>query len=133
MVKPKSMVAEKIGQQRTHGRRRCPVQYLVMMETIEEKLPTAPEELAKHGERVIASQEVMIELKKAGKVLAGGVPVGRKAAVAIVEAESNDELSELLMRIPVHSISDTKVVPLASHESVARAIRREFEHRKASP
>ena len=108
------------------------MQYLVMMETMEEKVPTTPQELANHGERVIASQEVMIELKKGGKVLAGGVPVGRKAIVAIVEAESNDELSEVLMRIPLHSISDVDVVPLASHESVVRAIRREFEHRKAS-
>jgi muconolactone delta-isomerase len=108
------------------------VQYLVMMETMEEKVPTAPQELAKHGVRVIASQEAMIELRKAGKVLAGGVPVGRKAIVAIAEAESNDELSDLVMRIPLHSISDVDVVPLASHESVIRAIRREFEHQKAS-
>jgi len=108
------------------------VQYLVMMETMEEKVPTAPHELAKHVERVIASQEAMIELKKAGKVLAGGVPVGRKAIVAIAEAESNDELSELLMRIPLHAISDVEVVPLASHESLIPAIRKSVERLKSS-
>ena len=108
------------------------MQYLVMMETMEEKVPTAPQELAKHVERVIASQEAMIELKKAGKVLAGGVPVGRKAIIAIAEAESNDELSELLMRIPLHAISDVEVVPLASHESLIPAIRKSVERLKSS-
>ncbi len=108
------------------------MQYFVVMETMEEKIPTVPQELAKHGERVIASQEVMIELRKAGKVLAGGVPVGRKAIVAIVEAESNDELNELLMHIPVYAISDVEVVPLASHGSVLRTIREKFEQAKSS-
>jgi len=54
-----------------------------------------------------------------------------RAAMGGAEAESHDELSELLMRIPLHSISDVEVVPLASHESVIPVIRKSIERLKS--
>lgn len=56
----------------------------------------------------------IMELEKKKKILAGGLPVGERAFVCIVEAKSHDELDRLLQSIPMWGVLDWEVTPLQS-------------------
>ena len=51
-------------------------------------------------------------LEKSRKVLAGGLPVGERAFVMIVNARSNEELDEVLRDLPMWAALDWQVTPL---------------------
>ena len=65
---------------------------------------------------VIPSFNRLIELKKDGRILAGGLPVGERAFAFIVEASSNAEVDRLVQSIPIWGMSDWKVTQLHSVE-----------------
>ncbi len=65
---------------------------------------------------VIPSFNRLIELRKDGRILAGGLPVGERAFAFIVEASSNAEVDRLVQSIPIWGMSDWKVTPLHSVE-----------------
>ncbi|MCH8293299.1 hypothetical protein IH992_19635 [Candidatus Poribacteria bacterium] len=65
---------------------------------------------------VIPSFERLIQLRKDGKILAGGLPVGDRAFAFIVEASSNAEVDQLCQSIPLWGMMDWKVTPLHSVE-----------------
>jgi hypothetical protein len=44
--------------------------------------------------------EALVKLREEGKILAVGVPAGDRAHVFIVDAASNDEVSELIQSLP---------------------------------
>jgi hypothetical protein len=75
------------------------MQYLV--EGSRGPLPPSPEQaIALLEGTVIPAFEHMTKLKAEGKLLAGGLPVGDRAFVCIIEAGSNDEADRIRARHP---------------------------------
>ena len=90
------------------------MQYLVTMDN--EAGPVwPPEDREDFAQRIIRPGFDVIErLKNEGKIVAGGLQVGRKTITFIAEAESNDALDEILHTIPWFWTTDTDVIPLSS-------------------
>ena len=61
---------------------------------------------------VASTWEMIKQLESNGKVLAGGAMIGKPAGCVIVDVDSNEELSELLTRLPVAGYMDWEIVPL---------------------
>lgn len=73
----------------------------------------SPEEMVKVlKEIILPSFDEMIRLEKKKTILAGGLPVGDRAFVFIVEASSNEELDKMLRTIPMWGALDWEVTPL---------------------
>lgn len=80
----------------------------------------SPEETIQVLEQVIIpSFDALIKLEAQKKILAGGLPVGDRAFVCIVEASSNDEVDQLLRGLPMWGALKWKVTPLQSFEGRA--------------
>ncbi|MGB7291173.1 MAG: muconolactone Delta-isomerase family protein [Thermodesulfobacteriota bacterium] len=62
---------------------------------------------------VIPSLDQLAKWEKEGKVT-GGLPVGQRAFVFIVEASSNEELDQMLRSLPIWGGMKWKVIPLQS-------------------
>ena len=61
-----------------------------------------PEEAIKVLEEIVLpSFDQLIGLEKKKKILAGGLPVGERAIVFIAEASSNEELDQMLRKLPL--------------------------------
>ena len=56
--------------------------------------------------------EVIKQLENNGKVLAGGALIGQRAGCVIVDVDSNEELSDILNRLPLSAYLEWEVVPL---------------------
>jgi muconolactone delta-isomerase len=63
-------------------------------------------------EVILPSFDMLLKLEAEKKILAGGLPVGDRAFVFIVEATSNDEADQLLRNIPMWGSLDWEVTPL---------------------
>ncbi len=74
--------------------------------------------------------EALMRLQAEKKILAGGVPVGRRALVFILEAESHDAVDRLLRSLPMWSQFKWDVVALETFGGRA-AQEREFVQRLA--
>jgi len=73
----------------------------------------SPEEAIQVLEEIILpSFDQLIKLEKQKKILAGGLPVGERAFVFIVEATSHEELDQMLRKIPLWGSLDWEVTPL---------------------
>jgi hypothetical protein len=74
-----------------------------------------PEEAVESLEEVILPTfDALMKLEAQKKIAAGGLPVGDRAVVFIVEAASNEELDRLLRSIPAWGVLDWHVTPLQS-------------------
>ncbi len=60
---------------------------------------------------VIPSFDRLVKLEKEGKIT-GGLPVGQRAFIFIVEAASNEEVDRLLRSLPIWGGMEWKVIPL---------------------
>ncbi|MEM7008976.1 MAG: muconolactone Delta-isomerase family protein [Thermodesulfobacteriota bacterium] len=67
---------------------------------------------------VIPAFDELEELESDG-ALVGGVPVGERAFVFIVEAESHDDVDRTLRSLPLWGVMDWEVTPLQDFESRA--------------
>jgi muconolactone delta-isomerase len=56
--------------------------------------------------------QVIKQLENGGKVVTGGAMIGRRAGVVIVDVDSNEELADLLNRLPLSAYLEWEVVPL---------------------
>ena len=56
--------------------------------------------------------QVIKQLEENGKVLAGGAFIGQRAGCVIVDVDSNDELADILNRVPLFAYLEWDVVPL---------------------
>lgn len=56
--------------------------------------------------------ETIKQLEGSGKVIAGGAFVGQRAGCVIVDVDSNEELADLLNRLPLFAYLKWEVVPL---------------------
>lgn len=63
-------------------------------------------------EIVLPSFDQLIKWEKQKKILAGGLPVGDRAFVFIVEAASNEEVDAILRGLPVWGVLDWEVTAL---------------------
>ncbi len=76
-----------------------------------------PEQLTTLAEEaVIPSLEALTKLQSEKKILAGGCIAGQRAHAFIVEAASNEAVSELLHSLPLWAGHDWTVTPLESWE-----------------
>lgn len=104
----------------------CPVasylivpQYFVTMD-IEAADPLLPvDQLARvMRESILPSVEALMQLAVQGKVITGGYPIGDRFMVFIVEAESEDEVREVLAGLPLSDVARTTVRRLQSPEEL---------------
>jgi hypothetical protein len=63
-------------------------------------------------EMVLPSLDQLIQMEKRKKILAGGLPVGDRAFVFIVEAASNEEVDAMLRKLPMWGVLDWEVTAL---------------------
>jgi muconolactone delta-isomerase len=56
--------------------------------------------------------QVIKQLESSGKVVAGGAMIGHRAGCVILDVESNEELADLLNRLPLSAYLQWEVVPL---------------------
>jgi muconolactone delta-isomerase len=61
---------------------------------------------------VLPTFDQLIRLEKEKKILAGGLPVGDRSLVFIVEASSNEKLDQMLRMLPLWGSLDWEVTPL---------------------
>ena len=91
----------------------------------------SPEEAIKVlGEIILPSFDQLIKLEKQKKILAGGIPIGDRAFVFIVEASSNEELDQMLRELPMWGSFDWEVTALqtfAGRAAQERSIVKEFK------
>ena len=107
------------------------MQYLV--EGTRGPLPPSPEQaIALLEEVVIPAFEYVGRLKAEGKVLAGGLPVGDRAFVCIIEAASNDEADRIVREMPTWGVLEWKVTPLQSFEARAEMERKAVQALKSA-
>jgi muconolactone delta-isomerase len=87
--------------------------YLVTMD-IETADPLLPiDRLAEVvREAILPSLKTLTELKARGKVVTGGYPVGERFLVMVVEADSEEELQEVLDELPLSDVAKVKASPL---------------------
>lgn len=101
------------------------MKYLVMMELIGTPPVASPQDLVRWLEQmVIPSEEAVIKLESEGKILAGGDLSGRRGMAVIMEAASNEELSQLLNDLPEWPLLKVDVTPLESFEGRLALVRK---------
>ena len=107
------------------------MQYLV--EGARGPLPPLPEQaIALLEGTVIPAFEYVIRLRREGKVLAGGLPVGDRAFVCIIEAASNDEADRIVRDMPTWGLLEWKITPLQSFEARAEMERKVVQTLKSA-
>lgn len=62
--------------------------------------------------RMASTWEVIKQLENSGKVIAGGAFIGQRAGCVIADVESNEELADMLNRLPLFAHLDWEVVPM---------------------
>jgi len=79
---------------------------------------------------VLPSFTEFVRLEKEKKIIAGGLPVGDRSFVFIVEAKSNDELDRMLRRIPMWGTLDWEVTALQTFSGRAEQERQAVKELK---
>ena len=67
---------------------------------------------------IVPTFEILKEFEDDGTIV-GGVPVGDRAVVFIAEAESNDDLDQMIRSLPIWPLMDWEVTPLQDVEARA--------------
>ena len=76
---------------------------------------TSPEEAIQILEKgILPTFDALMKLQEEKKIIAGGLPIGDRAFVFIVEASSNDEVDKLLRSLPAWGALKWKVTALES-------------------
>ena len=81
---------------------------------------------------VIPSFDVLTALESKRKIVAGGLPLGDRAFVFIVDAKSNEEVDALLRDLPMWGSSSGRSTPLQSFKGRARIEREAVRSLKAA-
>lgn len=72
------------------------------------------EELSVLENGILPTFDTFIKMEENKKIIAGGLPVGERRFVFILEAASNEEADQLLRKIPAWGALDWDVTPLQS-------------------
>jgi muconolactone delta-isomerase len=92
------------------------MRYLVQIESIDSGENMPPRQVAALLEDiVIPTMKVLVEWEKMSKAK-GGILSGRRGAAFVIDAASNEELSDLLRGLPVWGFSEVEITPLDSAE-----------------
>lgn len=81
---------------------------------------------------VLPTFKVLNELEKRKRIIAGGLPVGDRSLVFIAEAKSNDELDQILRKLPMWGELDWEVTPLQTFNGRAKQERQALRELKRS-
>ena len=68
---------------------------------------------------VLPGLDAVADLEAKKTILAGGLPVGERALVFIIEAPSNEDLDVMLQKIPLWGLLAWEVTPLQSFKARA--------------
>ena len=79
---------------------------------------------------VLPSLEALKDLQSKGKILAGGHPVGQRYIVMFMEAESEEEIYELVKDLPLSELGDTVVTELKSFEELQHPQKEDRRNRR---
>jgi len=108
------------------------MQYLVQMKLAVYGRPTTPQEGATFIEDYIfPSLEMCKKLQEEKKILAGGPMSGTIGIAMILQADSAQELDELIENLPIWPRMETTVTPLTTFDGRIVAIRPGLERLKA--
>ena len=69
-------------------------------------------------QKILPSLDALKNLQSQGKVIAGGHPVGQRYVVLFMEAESEDEVREVLGELPLSELGEMQVTELKSFEEL---------------
>ncbi|MGH2370108.1 MAG: muconolactone Delta-isomerase family protein [Chloroflexota bacterium] len=109
------------------------MQYLVITDSITVDLQVPPQAVAALIEgQVIPTLQRLAQLLQERRILAGGLPAGLRQFAFIVEAGSNDELTELVESLPLWGQLKWTITPLESWEHHAAFIQRTADQLKAA-
>src|SRR5258708_11129486 len=76
---------------------------------------SSPEEAVQVLEKgVLPTFDVLMKLETDKKIIAGGLPVGERKFVFILDASSNEEADQILRDIPAWGVLKWQVTPLQS-------------------
>src|SRR2546426_12722405 len=81
---------------------------------------------------VIPSFDALTALESKRKIVAGGLPLGDRAFVFIVDGKSNEEVDALLRALPMWGVLKWQVTPLQSFKGRARVEREAVRSLKAA-
>lgn len=105
---------------------------LFMVKTTEGPGFASPDEAAEVLEKgILPFFDALKQLQEKKKIVAGGLPVGSRTLILIVEAASHDEVDRMLRDLPAWGVFSWKVVPLQSLEGRAEMERAILEKLKA--
>ena len=79
---------------------------------------------------ILPSFKEILSLEKRKKIIAGGVPVGERTFVFIVDAKSNDELDQMLRKLPMWGELDWEVTALQTFNGRAKQERQAVKELK---
>jgi Muconolactone delta-isomerase len=92
---------------------------------------SSPEEAVQVLENIVLpSFEAFMKLEAEKKIIAGGLPVGERAFVFIMEASSNEEVDRLLREIPMWGLLEWEVTALQTLEGRASQEREFVRHER---
>jgi muconolactone delta-isomerase len=107
--------------------------YLVQGEVVDPGMPLSAQQFAEFVDsQVIPTFERLTKLEAEGTVRAGGAPAGARATAFIVDAASNDELTGILMSLPLWSRVKWQVTPLDGFQQRINLARQLLERVKAT-
>ena len=108
------------------------MQYLVQMKLASHSRPNSPQEETTFIQGYIfPSLEMLIELQEEKKILAGGPMSGTIGIALILQADSAQEIDELVESLPVWPLMETAVTPLTTFEGRIATLRPKLERLKA--
>ncbi len=97
------------------------MQYLVTGTYNEPGPLLPPEKVVEMVENVVVpSLEIISQMQKDGKMLAGGIHAGSRVGTMIVEAASNEEVDQMIGKIPFWGLLRWTITPLVSFSDRAK-------------
>jgi muconolactone delta-isomerase len=69
---------------------------------------------------ILPSVESLIDLRSRGKIVTGGYAMGHRSIVFVMQAESEEELYEILENLPLWNHVEAKATPLQRFEELQR-------------
>lgn len=77
---------------------------------------------------VVSTWEVIKQFENDGKVLAGGAVIGQRTGVVIADVASNEELADMLNRLPLSAYLAWEVEPLVSAQRALDSAKWALQH-----
>jgi len=106
------------------------LKFLVMGKAIEYGGPMNPQDFIMVAENVFLPSIQMIKQWEDNKKIVGGLPVGQRAGVMIIESASAEELAEKMQSLPFWALNTWEVIPLQSFESGVENVKRQIANAK---